>query len=516
MTAISIPVSVLITFIGMLAAGYSLNILTLGALTIAIGRVVDDSIVVIENIKRHLGSGDDRRDDRAGVREVAVAITASTVTTVAVFLPLALVGGITGELFRPFALTVTIALAASLFVSLTIVPVLAYWFLKPAKLHKHEDAAEVAAAAIVDGGSPHGSAVDELEHPLGACSTGYLPIIEWTRAAPAGHASGAAALDPRRHARRSRSPLMPTNFSATAGQNTLQVTQTLPAGTSLERRGCGGAVSRGRPRRRRRRRDGAGLDRIERRSSLAAAFGGGGSTHLLDHDRRRRRPGGAAADVREPPRRARRCGRGHARAPAAASPRTTSRSRSRRPTPRTRRRDRRGRSSERDSTHHAGRDEPLRGAAFIAIDVDPGEARPPGSREVAVGGIVAEAMQPQSSGPVAIDDKTLTIYIDTRPAAHHPGAPALQIPTRPASCRSTPRDRRGGRGAVVASPRSAACAARPSRSPPTRRHRHGLGHRAGGARRPRPSRWRDRRARRRHAEQSARSGSWASRCSRPS
>src|SRR5690606_32975864 len=63
------------------------------------------------------------------VKEVAAAITASTVTTVAVFLPLALVGDITGELFRPFALTVTIALAASLFVSLTIVPVLAYWFL---------------------------------------------------------------------------------------------------------------------------------------------------------------------------------------------------------------------------------------------------------------------------------------------------------------------------------------------------------------------------------------------------
>ena len=130
-TAISIPVSVLLTFIGMLAAGYSLNVLTLGALTIAIGRVVDDSIVVIENIKRHLGLGEKKLDAiKAGVREVAVAVTASTVTTVAVFLPLALVTDITGELFRPFALTITIALAASLFVALTIVPVLAYWFLR--------------------------------------------------------------------------------------------------------------------------------------------------------------------------------------------------------------------------------------------------------------------------------------------------------------------------------------------------------------------------------------------------
>ena len=139
-TAISIPTSVLITFIGLQAADYTLNILTLGALTIAIGRVVDDSIVVIENIKRHLVAGVDKASTIVhAVREVAGAITASTITTVAVFLPLALVEGVTGELFRPFALTVTIALAASLFVSLTIVPVLAYWFLKPAKLHKHED-----------------------------------------------------------------------------------------------------------------------------------------------------------------------------------------------------------------------------------------------------------------------------------------------------------------------------------------------------------------------------------------
>ncbi|WP_414172812.1 efflux RND transporter permease subunit [Clavibacter tessellarius] len=131
-TAISIPASVLITFIGMLASGYTLNIITLGALTIAVGRVVDDSIVVIENIKRHLSFTPDRLDAiRAAVREVAGAVTASTATTVAVFLPIALVGDITGELFRPFALTVTIALAASLFVALTIVPVLAYWFLRP-------------------------------------------------------------------------------------------------------------------------------------------------------------------------------------------------------------------------------------------------------------------------------------------------------------------------------------------------------------------------------------------------
>ena len=133
-TAISIPTSVLITFIGIQAFGYSLNILTLGALTIAIGRVVDDSIVVIENIKRHyVGDADKKQAILLSVREVAAAITASTITTVAVFLPLAFVSDVTGELFRPFAMTVTIAMLASLFVALTIVPVLAYWFLRPGK-----------------------------------------------------------------------------------------------------------------------------------------------------------------------------------------------------------------------------------------------------------------------------------------------------------------------------------------------------------------------------------------------
>jgi HAE1 family hydrophobic/amphiphilic exporter-1 len=150
-TAISIPVSVLITFIGMQASGYTLNVITLAALTIAIGRVVDDSIVVIENIKRHIGLGEEKIPAiLAAVREVATAVTASTITTVAVFLPIALVGGLTGELFRPFALTITMALAASLFVALTIVPVLAYWFLRSPNdpRRRQRPGAVVAAIAI--------------------------------------------------------------------------------------------------------------------------------------------------------------------------------------------------------------------------------------------------------------------------------------------------------------------------------------------------------------------------------
>ncbi len=128
-TAISIPMSVLIAFLLLWWQGISLNIMTLGGLAVAIGRVVDDSIVVLEAIYRHVQRGESTREATLnGTKEVALAITASTLTTVAVFLPLALVSGLIGEIFRPFALTVTFALLASLVVSLTIVPVMSSFF----------------------------------------------------------------------------------------------------------------------------------------------------------------------------------------------------------------------------------------------------------------------------------------------------------------------------------------------------------------------------------------------------
>jgi HAE1 family hydrophobic/amphiphilic exporter-1 len=101
--------------------------MTLGGLALAVGMLVDDAIVVIENTFRHLDEeGEDRiTAARRGAEEVAMAITASTLTTVVVFLPMVLSTGIAGRLSRPLAVTVTLALFASLFVSLTIVPVLA-------------------------------------------------------------------------------------------------------------------------------------------------------------------------------------------------------------------------------------------------------------------------------------------------------------------------------------------------------------------------------------------------------
>ncbi|MGC4193046.1 MAG: efflux RND transporter permease subunit [Thermomicrobiales bacterium] len=130
-TAISIPTSMLITFVILWQQGISLNIMTLGGLAVAVGRVVDDSIVVLESIFRHVKRGEPVKQATInGTKEVALAITASTLTTVAVFLPLAFVGGLIGEIFRPFAMTVTFALLSSLLVALTIVPVMASFFVK--------------------------------------------------------------------------------------------------------------------------------------------------------------------------------------------------------------------------------------------------------------------------------------------------------------------------------------------------------------------------------------------------
>jgi len=130
-TGVSIPLSLLVAFILMGLDNITLNILTLGALSVAAGRVIDDAIVVLENIHRLLDEGLERTTAvLKGTSQVVRPITASTITTVAVFLPLAMVGGLVGQVFVGFALTVTFALLASLFVAVTVVPVLAQTFLK--------------------------------------------------------------------------------------------------------------------------------------------------------------------------------------------------------------------------------------------------------------------------------------------------------------------------------------------------------------------------------------------------
>ena len=227
-TAISIPTSVLITFIGLGWFGYSLNLFTLSALTIAIGRVVDDSIVVIENINRHLSYGEPKREAiLRAVREVSGAITAATITTIAVFLPIALVGGLVGELFRPFAFTFAIALAASLFVSLTIVPVLAYWFLKSPDAVETKD----AAAAVAQANKVRSE--EETKERKGLLQRGYLPVLRWTQRRPVVTLVSAFAILVLTFA---LVPQLKTDFIGSSGSNSFVLNQELPAGQTLEQR----------------------------------------------------------------------------------------------------------------------------------------------------------------------------------------------------------------------------------------------------------------------------------------
>ncbi|MBT2690418.1 efflux RND transporter permease subunit [Bacillus sp. ISL-47] len=131
---ISIPYSVIFTFVLMYFSDFTLNIMTLGGLALGIGMLVDNAIVVIENIYRHLSMGKDPKTAASdGAKEVGSAITASTLTTVAVFLPVVFITGIIGELFTEFALTISFSLFASLVVALTVVPTLASRLLKAPK-----------------------------------------------------------------------------------------------------------------------------------------------------------------------------------------------------------------------------------------------------------------------------------------------------------------------------------------------------------------------------------------------
>ena len=216
-TAISIPLSLLIAMVGLWASDYSLNLFTLAALTVAVGRVVDDSIVVIENIKRRTSYTyrPSMDDIVAAVKEVAGAVTASTLTTVAVFLPVATVSGATGELFRPFAVTVAIALGASLFVALTIVPLLAYWFMRGKK----------APDGTVAGDAGEAEQVTRLQR-------GYLPALLFSLRHPF-VVLGAAVLV--LVATLGSTAFLKTDFLGSFGDDrALLVTQTLPAGLRLD------------------------------------------------------------------------------------------------------------------------------------------------------------------------------------------------------------------------------------------------------------------------------------------
>jgi hydrophobic/amphiphilic exporter-1 (mainly G- bacteria), HAE1 family len=209
--AVSIPLSIFLAIAIFGVAGLTINILTLGGLAVAVGRVVDDSIVVLENIYRHRGMGDSVHDSViTGTREVAGAITSSTITTAAVFLPIGFVGGIVSQFFLPFGLAVSFALLASLLVALTVIPVLAYWFVDKVDLEFDES------------GEPKMTIWQRLYTPV-------LIVALRNRVTKWGTLAIAAVLFVVTLA---LAPLLPTSFVDAGGENFLTVTVSPPQGSS--------------------------------------------------------------------------------------------------------------------------------------------------------------------------------------------------------------------------------------------------------------------------------------------
>lgn len=151
-----IPVTVLATFLAMHLVGLSFDLMTLGGVAAAIGLVIDDAIVVVENIYTHLARGQTRRQAvQTAVSEITVPIIGSTVTPVVVFLPLTLLTGVTGVFFRSLALTMAVALLTSLVLALSFTPVLAERFVKVRKRDRKGLVADESQPVIDAGGEAH-------------------------------------------------------------------------------------------------------------------------------------------------------------------------------------------------------------------------------------------------------------------------------------------------------------------------------------------------------------------------
>ncbi|MEY2194996.1 efflux RND transporter permease subunit [Neobacillus sp. BF23-41] len=161
-SVISIPLSILIAILLLKQMDITLNMMTLGAMTVAIGRVIDDSIVVIENIFRRMSLKNETLSGKelivAATREMFMPIFSSTIVTIAVFLPLGLVKGPVGEMFLPFALTIVFALMASLLVAITIVPMMAHSLFKKGISMKQE----------------------HVENKPGKLALGYKKVLNWS------------------------------------------------------------------------------------------------------------------------------------------------------------------------------------------------------------------------------------------------------------------------------------------------------------------------------------------------
>ena len=212
---LTIPLSVLTAVLLMAWQDMSLNFMTLGGLTISVGRVVDDAIVVLENVYRHIQAGRERwRAALEATVEVGPAIFTSTLATILVFIPLGFIEGLVGAFFLPFAITISLALAASLLVALTAVPVLAAYLLRPGDL-------------------PEGGAGDGMTFVHETwMQRAYTPVLRWALGHKAFTLAGAAAATA---ASLVLVTVIPVTLFPTSDDRDVAIELTLPAGTPMER-----------------------------------------------------------------------------------------------------------------------------------------------------------------------------------------------------------------------------------------------------------------------------------------
>ena len=213
--ALAIPLSVLSGVLLMAWQDMSLNFMTLGGLAISVGRVVDDAIVVLENVYRHIQAGRERwRAALEATVEVGPAILASTLTTIVVFIPLGFIEGLVGAFFLPFALTVGFALVASLVVALTAVPVLGAYLLRPGDL-------------------PEGAGEDDIAFVNETwMQRAYTPVLRWTLGHKAATLLGAIVITA---ASLLLLTLIPVTLFPSGGDRIIQIELTMPPGTPADR-----------------------------------------------------------------------------------------------------------------------------------------------------------------------------------------------------------------------------------------------------------------------------------------
>ena len=169
--SVSMPVCILAVFALMNVFDLTLNMMSLGGIAMGVGMIVDNSVVVLENIYRYAAEGHSRMESCVeGTREVMTSVTASTLTTVAVFLPLGLTGGLAGMMFRDFCLTIAFLLLGSLAIALTLVPLLCYLLLDDEKLRRQAEKAARRKANSLE------SRISAWERKL---SQGYLKVLQY-------------------------------------------------------------------------------------------------------------------------------------------------------------------------------------------------------------------------------------------------------------------------------------------------------------------------------------------------